>query len=109
MPLVLDPANHPVERLRELFVEQRTGLSEIQDRVASLPAEVRRDPASYRTLNDLLTDAQGVLDRIDPATADAATLAAGANLGYSVMLSAIDLMKSHADMPTVPLGPKRSA
>lgn len=110
MPLVLDPATLPIDRLRELFAEQRSGIPEIRERVASIPDASRLDPASYRTVEDLLADAETLLGHIDPTTSDAATLAAATNLAYSVVLSAIDLMKTHSDMPTrVPQGPRRSA
>jgi hypothetical protein len=109
VPLILDPGAHTLERLRRMFIEQRDGLLETAEYLEQTPVGARRDPASFRTAEDLLRDAHAMMLRIDPASADAATLAAATNLAYSVMLSAIDLRKSHTDGPTVPQGPPARA
>lgn len=109
MPLILDPGAYPLERLRQMFIEQRDGLLETAEYLEQTPVGAQREPASFRTAEDLLRDAHVMMLRIDPATADAATLAAATNLSYSVMLSAIDLRKSHTQGPTVPQGPKARA
>ena len=101
MPLVLDPANYSAERLRELLREQREGLTEYLEVLRSPPAHVR-DPASLRTAIDLLEGAIAAMDQIDTPRADPRSLAAATNLGYSVLLAAIDLWKSHADVSKVP-------
>ena len=58
------------------------------------------DPASLLTARELLDAAVQVLDR--PGARTAAERAAEANLAYATMLSVIDLVKSHTDVPKVP-------
>jgi hypothetical protein len=101
MPLVLDPAHYTLEQLRKLLADQREGLTEYVELLHDPPAKVR-DPASLRTAIDLLNDTIQAIDRLDPATAERSALAAGANLGYSSMLAAIDIWKSHSDVSWVP-------
>ena len=101
MPLILDPENYTPERLRELLAEQREGLTEYLEVLRQPPARVR-DPASVRTAIDLVESAVSTIDRLDQRSADRRSLADATNLGYSVMLAAIDLWKSHADVSKVP-------
>jgi hypothetical protein len=101
VPLLLDPTTYSQETLRELLLEQREGLTEYLALFRDPPARVR-DPASLRTAVDLLQDTVSAIDQLNVPTAEPAALAAGANLGYSVMLAAIDLWKSHADVSKVP-------
>jgi hypothetical protein len=105
MPLILDSARYPVGVLRDLLREQREGLEFYIELFRDPPFHVR-DPESVRTATDLLRDTLTAIDRIDAPSADAASLAAAANLGYSVVLATLDLWKSHADVSKVP---RRSA
>lgn len=104
MALILDPSQHSTDRLRSLLLEEREGISEYLEMLQN-PPKPARDPMSLRTTVELLTDALAAIDRLDTPTADAGTLAAATNLGHSAMLAAIDLWKSHADVPRVPKGP----
>jgi hypothetical protein len=83
------------------LLEQREGLEFYLELFRDPPVAVR-DPSSLRTATDLLRDTLTTIDRIDTPTADSASLATAANLGYSVMLATIDLWKSHADVSKVP-------
>ena len=102
MPLILEPGAHSVAQLLELAKEQREGPLEIRERIDSISASSVKDPASFRTARDLLQDAMEAMDHLGARSGDAAALAAATNIGYSAMLSAIDLMKSHSDVAKVP-------
>jgi hypothetical protein len=101
MPLVLDPARYSPEQLRALLVELREGLAEYREMIQN-PSATVREPQSLRTAADLLDDTMAAVDRLGSSTADRAELAAVVNLSYSVMLSAIDLWKSHVAVSKVP-------
>ncbi|MCI4324370.1 MAG: hypothetical protein L3K00_00560 [Thermoplasmata archaeon] len=105
MPLILDASQYPADQLRTLLRDQREGLEFYLELFRNPPARVL-DPASLRAASDLPHDTITAIDRIDSPSADSASLAAAANLGYSVMLATIDLWKSHADVSKVP---RRSA
>ncbi|HTP55945.1 MAG TPA: hypothetical protein VML53_04665 [Thermoplasmata archaeon] len=101
MPLVLDPAALPEPTLAELRRSLIADLAETAEWVDSPQARVL-DPASLETARELLRSARALLGREGPRSP--ATLADEANLAYAVMLAAIDLVKSHTEMPRVPRG-----
>ncbi|HKV90670.1 MAG TPA: hypothetical protein VJQ43_05690 [Thermoplasmata archaeon] len=102
MPLLLDGANYPLERLRSLLAEQREGLEELQAMAESLAADSRLTPGFRRTVGDLLQGALETMRDLGGPGAEPARLADAVNLGYATGLAAIDLMKSHSDLPKVP-------
>jgi hypothetical protein len=99
MPLVLEPDRLPEPILAELHRSLVEGLAETLDLVRH-PRGPVQDPASLGTAEDLIVGAQSVLAREGPRSRS--ELAAEANLAYSAMLAAIDLVKSHTDVPRVP-------
>jgi hypothetical protein len=99
MPLVLDPETLPEPVLRELHRSLTTDLEEIVDLIHH-PRGVVLDPASLSTAEELIQTARAVFAR--PGPRSRSELAAEANLAYAAMLAAIDLVKSHTDVPTVP-------
>lgn len=99
MPLVLRPEGLPRSVLEGLHREMREALTETLDSVLHPRGRVR-DPASLETASDLLTATMAVLDR--PGSRELDALAKEANLAYGAMLAAIDLVKSHTDVPLVP-------
>ena len=99
MPLVLDPGRLPEAVLRELLDSLRQDLVETEELVRSPRGRVL-DPASLETAAELLRSARAILD--GPAPVGAVELGARANLAYAVLLAAIDLVKSHTDVPRVP-------
>jgi hypothetical protein len=99
MPLVSDPSSLSVEVLRGLLRSLREDLEETRELVQHPPGAVR-DPASLATAAELLRSTLAVLDRPGPRTPE--VLAAEVNLAYATMVSAIDLVKSHTDVPQVP-------
>ena len=101
MPLVLDPKTLDGTTLESLRRGLRDDLKETLELVESPRGRVI-DPASLDTARELVHAALAVLDR--PGPDDRATLAADANLAYATMLAAIDLVKSHTDVPRVPRG-----
>ncbi|MGA8663932.1 MAG: hypothetical protein WB809_02535 [Thermoplasmata archaeon] len=105
MSLVNDPESLPESVLEELVRSLRTDLEETEELVRSPRGRVL-DPASLLTAAELIHGAKGVLDRPGPRTR--AERGAEANLAYAVMLSVIDLVKSHTDVPKVP-PPRKSS
>jgi len=105
VPLVLDPKLLPVAVLEEVRRSLRQDLEETLELVRH-PRGVVRDPSSLDTAFDLLEGTLVLLDR--PARRDRELLAKEANLAYAVLLAAIDLVKSHTDVPRVP-APRRTA
>jgi len=99
MALVLDPEALPEPILRELHRSLSDDLTETLELVRDPPGAVR-DPASLSTAEELIASAQALLERPGPRTRS--ELAAEANLAYATMLAAIDLVKSHTDVPRVP-------
>ncbi len=99
MPLVLDPEHLPEETLRDLVRSLKADLAESIELVAQPRGRVR-DPASLETARELALAAVAVLNRPGPRTR--AELAVEANLAYATMLSVVDLVKSHTDVPRVP-------
>ncbi|HLM92121.1 MAG TPA: hypothetical protein VK424_08800 [Thermoplasmata archaeon] len=99
MSLVNEPDRLPEAVLDELVRSLRADLEETEDLVRSPKGRVL-DPASLVTAGELIEGARAVLDRSGPRSK--AERAAEANLAYAVMLSVIDLVKSHTDVPRVP-------
>jgi hypothetical protein len=99
VPLVLDPETISEAALRDVVRTLREELAETEDLVRNPKGRVL-DPASLETAHDLVRSARAFLDR--PASPGRASLAAEANLAYAVLLAAIDLVKSHTDVPKVP-------
>jgi hypothetical protein len=101
MPLVIDPESIPEPVLRELHRSLSEDLTETLEFVLH-PRGAVIDPASLSTAEGLIQSARAVLGR--PGTRDRIALAEEANLAYAVLLAAIDLVKSHTDLPIVPRG-----
>ncbi|MGA8276283.1 MAG: hypothetical protein WB789_09180 [Thermoplasmata archaeon] len=99
MPLVLDPEALPEAVLRELHRSLSEDLGETLELVRHPRGRVR-DPASLTTAEGLIESARAVIGR--PGSRSRAELASESNLAYATMLAAIDLVKSHTDVPTVP-------
>ena len=99
MPLVLAPSRLPRKVLDELHRELREELAETLETV-SHPRGAVRDPTSLETAAELVRASLTVLEA--QRERDAGALAAEANLAYAAMLAAIDLVKSHTDVPFVP-------
>jgi hypothetical protein len=99
MPLVLDPSIISKKALRELHRSLREDL-EATSELVEQPAGAVRDPASIVTAKELLRSTLAVLDL--PGRRSPEALAAEVNLTYSTMVSVIDLVKSHTDVPRVP-------
>jgi hypothetical protein len=99
VPLVLDPESLPEAVLRSLHQTLSDDLAETLELVQH-PRGAVRDPSSLATAEDLIASARGVFAR--PGARTVAELAAEANLAYATMLAAIDLVKSHTDVPRVP-------
>jgi hypothetical protein len=99
MPLVLDPEALPESVLRELHRSLSEDLAETLEFVRH-PRGTVRDPASLVTAEDLLASTRAVIGRAGPRSQS--ELAAEVNLTYATMLAAIDLVKSHTDVSTVP-------
>lgn len=57
-------------------------------------------PGSLRTAQELLEATRSLLER--PGPRSSGELAAEANLAYATLISVIDLVKSHTDLPKVP-------
>ena len=110
MPLVLHPDRLSQSVLEELHRSMREELTETLEALLH-PRGAVRDPASLTTAEELVRAAMAVLDRSGPR--DGRALAEESNLAYAAMLSAIDLLKSHTDVPRVPAprgaGPTQSA
>jgi len=99
MPLVLDPEKLTLNVLEELRRSLREDLADTLEAVVH-PRGAVRDPTSLETAKDLVEASIAVLDR--PGAREPKRLAEEANLAYAAMLAAIDLVKSHTDVPRVP-------
>ncbi|MGD1100318.1 MAG: hypothetical protein ABR888_08280 [Thermoplasmata archaeon] len=99
MPLVSDPSSFSAAVLQDLLRSLREDLEATGELVQHPSGEVR-DPASLATATELLRSTLAVLDLPGPRTPE--VLVAEVNLTYSTMLSVIDLVKSHTDVPRVP-------
>ncbi len=99
MPIVLEPERLPRAVLEELHRTLREELAETLELIAH-PRGAVLDPASLETARELVEAARASLER--PGSRDARALGEEANLAYATMLAAIDLVKSHTDVPKVP-------
>ncbi|MFI5413020.1 MAG: hypothetical protein ACHQ0I_00290 [Candidatus Lutacidiplasmatales archaeon] len=99
MPLIFDSASVPASMLEELQRSLREDLLATQELVTQ-PAGTVRDPASLDTARDLLQSTLAVMDRPGDRTPEARV--AEVNLAYATMVTVIDLVKSHTDVPRVP-------
>jgi len=99
VPLVLDAERLPRTVLDELHQGLRVSLAETLESIDH-PRGAVVDPQSLRTARELVEAAVAVLER--PGRRDARALGDEANLAYASMLAAIDLVKSHTDVPRVP-------
>ncbi len=99
MPLILSPAAHSRAALAEISLQLTTDLLETREMVAH-PRGAVRDPASLGTATELIDAAVERIRRGSGGSRD--ELAANANLAYATLLAAIDLVKSHTDVPRVP-------
>ncbi len=101
MPLVIDPARHASARLAEMqrsFREDLTGTLEL----VRAPRGRVLDPMSLRTAEELLTETIALGDALAADGIDPGLLARFVNVQYAVLLAAIDLVKSHTEVPRVP-------
>ena len=99
MPLVLDPERLSEPVLLELLSSLRADLEETEELVRQPRGRVL-DPASLEVAGELLRSARAVLDA--PTAGGREGLATRVNFAYAVLLAAIDLVKSHTDVPRVP-------
>ena len=99
MPLVLDPTRIPVAVLEELRRSLREDLESMLWQ-ARHPSGTVREPAGLEAAAELLESALTLLDLPGPRTVEA--LGAEVNLAYATMVAAVDLIKSHTDVPRVP-------
>ena len=107
MPLILDPSAYATEQLQELERSLRTELEELRPSVSN-PKGTVHDPASLGTADDLLAAVLTLAAAGEPGNTSAAHSARLANLEYATLLAVVDLLKSHKDMPKVPVGRKPS-
>jgi hypothetical protein len=101
VPLILNPSSHSVDQLREML---RSNREEFRETLAALerpPGEVLH-PLSLLTAADLVRGVVALSESVDRPDTDAALLAAMVNVQYDTLQAAIDLLKSHVAMPTVP-------
>jgi len=102
MPLLLDPATRTEEQLREMLRAGREDFREFLVGLTTAPPGQVKEPLSLLTAADLLRDVMVLSDVVDRPDADRVALAAMVNVQYDVLLAAIDLMKSHVEVPMVP-------
>jgi hypothetical protein len=99
MALVSDPESIPEPVLRDLHRSLVEGLDETLELVRH-PRGAVFDPASLTTAEELLEVTRALMQR--EATRTPEQLASESNLAYATILAAIDLVKSHTDVPSVP-------
>jgi hypothetical protein len=102
MPLLLDPASRTEEELREMLKAGREEFREFVVGLTTEPPGPVKEPLSLLTAADLLRDVVTLSERVDRPGADPRVLTAMVNVQYDALLCAIDLMKSHVEMPAVP-------
>ncbi len=102
MPLLLDPATRSDEELHEMLKAGREEFREFVVGLTNEPPGPVKEPLSLLTAADLLRDVVALSELVDRPGADRRLLAAMVNVQYDALLAAIDLMKSHVDIPTVP-------
>jgi len=99
LPLLLDPSTISRKAVQELHRSLREDLAETSELVDH-PLGAVRDPASIVTASELLRSTLALLGR--PGRRSPEALAAEVNPAYATMISVIDLVKSHTDVPRVP-------
>jgi hypothetical protein len=99
MPLILDSSSISGEVLRELHRSLREDLEATRELVRD-PNGTVLDPVSLETAGELLRSTLALLAL--PGPRDPEALAAEVNLAYATLLSVIDLVKSHTNVPRVP-------
>jgi hypothetical protein len=102
VPLLLDPRRLPEATVRTMAKELAGELEEILESLSDRGKP--RDPWGVVTAADLLTAAI----ELGRATegAPVALTAAVVNVQYETLIAAVDLIKTHYGLPTVPRGPK---
>jgi hypothetical protein len=99
MPLLFDPDRANPETVRSLHAFFVESLEETLELVQNPRGRVI-DPASLATAQELVEGALVLLR--SPVERDAPSRAREVNVAYAAMIAAIDLVKSHTDMPRVP-------
>ena len=99
MALVMDPTHFTEESLAQLVLALRRDLEETRDLIRNPRGRIL-DPASLRSAEELIEATLAILD--GPGPRDRGEQAREANLTYAAMVTAIDLMKSHTEVPKVP-------
>ncbi len=100
MPLILDADAVPKGALRETVQILRQGLEETLELVEHPRGRVL-DPAGLEAAGTLVRAALASIDR--PGPREPRALGLDANLAYASLVAAIDLVKSHTDVPRVPV------
>lgn len=101
MPLILNPATHSADSLREMLRMYQEEFREVLAGLEHPPGEVLH-PLSLMTAAELVRAVSALSTVVDRPDAEPAALAAMVNVQYDTMIAAIDLMKSHVEMPKVP-------
>jgi hypothetical protein len=99
MALILDPRSYDRATLVALANEFLLELTEIRSMTVSPRGRVL-DPASLDTARELVDAVLGSLHRAGERSP--AELATEVNLAYATTIAALDLVKSHTDVPRVP-------
>jgi hypothetical protein len=99
MPLILDANAVPKGALRDTVQILRKDLEETLDTIRAPPGRVL-DSAGLESAETLVRAALASIDR--PGPREPRALALDANLAYAALVAAIDLVKSHTDVPRVP-------
>ncbi len=103
MALILDPSRIPEEKLRAMAKQFQTDLEGL---LASIDARgAPKDPLGVFTISGLLR-ATIELGRATQGASVAVTTAV-VNLQYETVVAAVDLIKWHFGLPTVPRGKAR--
>ncbi len=100
MPLILDANAVPKGALRETVQILRKELEETLE-MAQHPRGTVLDPAGIEAAETLVRAALASIDR--PGPREPRALGLDANLAYASLVAAIDLVKSHTDVPRVPV------
>jgi len=95
----MDPERFTDDSLAQLVRDLRRDLEETRDLIRNPRGRVL-DAASLRSAEELIDATLAILDRPGPRDRD--ERAREANLTYAAMVTGIDLMKSHTEVPRVP-------
>jgi len=99
MPLILDLEGYEEATLRSIVASLREELAETLERVRNPSGHVL-ELAGVAAAEALVASTVDTIDR--PGPRSRADLAREANLAYAVIVAAVDLLKSHTDLPKVP-------